>query len=337
MRAFELRDGFGLEHLVPGTRPVPEPGPGEVRIRVRAVSLNYRDLLTVKGLYNPKQPLPLIPCSDGVGEVEEVGPGVTRVRAGDRVVPVFNQAWQAGEFTREMRTATLGGPRDGTLCESMVVPAEGVVVPPRYLNDAEAATLPCTAVTAWSALVAQGGIRPGDTVLVQGTGGVSMFALQIAKAAGCRVIQTSSSDRKLAQAADLGADHGINYRDDPDWDRTVRDLTQGRGVDLVVEVGGGGTMERSLAAVRVGGTVAVIGVLAGRSTELDLAPLLMRRVRMQGVIVGSRADFEDMNRAFEAHRIHPVVDRVFPFEEAVDAFRHMEAGRHLGKVVVAVP
>ena len=335
MRAYEIEGAFGLDHLRQVERSEPgTPPPGQVLLEMRAVSLNYRDLMTVEGAYNPKQPLPLIPCSDGVGRVLAVGEGVRRVAVGDRVLPIFAQGWIAGEPTRERLRSTLGGPLDGTLRERMLVSAEGVVHAPEYLSDEEAATLPCAAVTAWSALVTDGGLTGGQTVLTLGTGGVSIFALQIATALGARVIVTSSSDDKLARARELGAWHGINYRTDPDWGKTARELTGGRGVDLVVEVGGGETLGQSLAAVRMGGKIALIGVLSGGATELQVGRVLMNRVGIQGILVGDRERFEAMNRALAATGLSPVVDRVFPFDDARAAFEHMAAGNHFGKIVV---
>ncbi len=336
MRAFEVRDGFGLDHLHLGERPAREPGPGEVALAMRAVSLNYRDWLTVVGQYNPKQRLPLIPCSDGVGVVTELGPTVTGWQVGDRAVPIFAQRWLAGEPTREKVRSTLGGPLDGTLCERMVVPAASLVAPPAHLTDAEAATLPCAALTAWNALLGQGDLQAGDTVLVQGTGGVALFALQFAQLAGARVIITSGSDEKLARARALGAWEGINYRREPGWGARAKDLTGGRGVDLVVEVGGAGTLAESLRATRFGGTVAMIGVLAGGVRELNVVPIFMQQVRLQGVLVGHRESFEAMNRAISHHQLRPVVDRVSPWTDARAAFEHLAAGRHFGKVCLEI-
>ncbi|HVR97166.1 MAG TPA: NAD(P)-dependent alcohol dehydrogenase [Thermoanaerobaculia bacterium] len=333
MRAWEIRDGWGRIDLA--ERPDPRPGPGQVVVRVRAVSLNYRDLLTVRGTYNPKQKLPLVPCSDGAGEVEAVGEGVTRVRPGDRVASVFAQRWTAGEPTRDKLRSTLGGPLDGMLAEKVLLDAEGVVPVPEHLTDEEAATLPCAAVTAWNALVTEGEVKPGDTVLVQGTGGVSVFALQLGKLLGARVIVTSSRDDKLARARELGADETINYAEVKDWGARAKELTGGNGVDLVVEVGGAGTLQQSLRAVRIGGRISLIGNLAGTSAEVPLTLIFMQRVNVHGILVGDRESFEAMNRAIAAHRMKPVVDRVFPFEEAPAAFDHMAAGAHFGKIVIS--
>jgi len=336
MKAYEIRDGFGLDTLVACERPDPTPGPFQVRVRVKATSLNQRDLMMVEGRYNPRQKLPLIPNSDGAGEVDAVGPGVTRVKVGDRVMGLFSQAWLAGAPSRAAQTSTLGGPLDGALADTMLLHEDGVVLTPAHLSDEEAATLPCAAVTAWSALVTYGGLKAGDTVLVQGTGGVSIFGLQLARMLGARVILTSSRDDKLEKARALGAHEVINYVTTPDWDKAARALTGGMGVDHVVEVGGAGTFEKSLRAVRVGGTVSVIGVLSGGAGTVPLTPILMQNLRVQGILVGHREGFEAMNRALALHGIHPVVDRVFPFAEARAAFEYLKSGAHFGKVVVRV-
>jgi NADPH:quinone reductase-like Zn-dependent oxidoreductase len=336
MKRYELTGGFGFENLKLVERPRPDPGPGQVLVRVNATSLNYRDLMTVTGTYNPKMPLPRVPLSDGAGVVEAVGPGVTRFKRGDRVTAIFMQAWVDGPLTEEASRSALGGAIDGMLSEYVALDAEGLVATPSHLSDEQAACLPCAAVTAWNALVTQGNVRAGDTVLVQGTGGVSLFALQFARAHGARVIATSGSDEKLGRARALGAADGVNYRITPDWERAVLDLTGGTGVDHVVEVGGAGTLERSLRAVRHMGTVSQIGVLTGVTNDLNIAPILMKHVRLQGIYVGSRAMFEAMNRAITANRLVPVVDRVFPFDQAADALRYMASGAHFGKIVVRV-
>jgi NADPH:quinone reductase-like Zn-dependent oxidoreductase len=334
MKAFEIKDSFGLDHLTLVERPEPVLAPGHVLVRLHAASLNFRDLLTVQGLYNPKQPLPLIPLSDGAGEVVRVGDGVTRVRVGDRVMPIFAQRWLAGEPTKTKLLSALGGPLDGTLAEEIALHEDGLVAVPTHLSWEEAATLTCAGVTAWSALVTQGGIEAGDTVVVLGTGGVSLFALQIARLHGARVIVTSSSDAKLERARALGATETINYKTHADWEKRVRDLTGGTGADHVVEVGGGGTFAKSVRSVRVGGQISLIGVLAGATTDVNLAPILMQNIRVQGVIVGSRETFEHLLRAVTQHQLRPVVDRVFPFAEARAAFDHMAGQGHFGKIVV---
>ena len=336
MRAVEICGGFGLDNLALIERPDPRPGPGQALVRLRAAALNYRDLLTAEGKYNPKQKLPLVPCSDGAGEVVEVGSGVARVQPGDRVCGLFAQRWIAGVPTREKLRSTLGGPLDGTLAELAVFDQEGLVKIPEHLSDEEAATLPCAAVTAWSALVTEGGVTAGDTVLVQGTGGVSLFALQIAKLLGARVIATSSRDDKLARARELGAAEGINYRDIPEWGTRVKELTGGAGVDHVVEIGGAGTLQQSLRAVRFGGTISLIGNLAGTKTELLLTQIFMQKIRVNGILVGHRESFEAMNRAIAFHGLRPLIDRVFSLEESRAAFDHMAAGDHFGKIVIRI-
>src|SRR5271165_4649217 len=327
---------FGLDGLGMAERADPTPGHGEVLVRVGASSINFRDLMMLRGMYNPKQKLPLIPNSDGAGTVAAVGPGVTRFREGDRVAGIFSQGWLAGPPAREKMTATLGSPLDGMLTELRALNQDGLVHTPKHLSDEEAACLPCAGVTAWSALVEHGAIKPGDTVLLQGTGGVSIFALQFAKLAGARVIITSSSDEKLAQAGKLGADEIINYKTTPDWDKKARELTGGAGVDHIVEVGGGGTFGKSLRAIRIGGSISVIGVLTGATTDTSLIPVLMQNLRLQGIMVGSREMFEHMNGALSLAGIKPVIDRVFPFEEAAQAFAHMASGAHFGKIVVKI-
>lgn len=344
MRAWELRGAFGLENMVLTERPDPEPGPGQVVVRIRAASLNYRDALMVGGIYNPRQKLPLIPLSDGAGEVVAVGPGVTRVAAGDHVLTSFFQAWLRWPVPKDPKVLkqALGGPLDGALAELMLLPEDGVVkAPPASSGGAlgwEAlATLPCAGLTAYSALVSQGALEPGDWVVAQGTGGVSLFALQIAKAMGMRVVITSSSDEKLARAQALGADAGINYRAEPEWGKAVRALTGGIGADHVVEVGGAGTLAESLRAVRAGGQVSLIGVLSGPTADVSLLPILMQNVRLQGVLVGPRDDLERFATFAGEHRLTPVIDRTFDFDEAPRAFEHLASGQHFGKVCVRMP
>jgi NADPH:quinone reductase-like Zn-dependent oxidoreductase len=333
MKAYEIQSRFGLDALQLVDRPDPKPGPGQVLLRLKAWSLNYRDLLVIKGQYNPRLKLPIIPLSDGVGEVIEVGSGVSRVKVGDRVAGAFMPGWVEGPLTDVKARTALGGGPDGLLSEVAVLPAEGVVPVPAHLSDEEASTLPCAAVTAWNALVTSGGIKAGDTVLVQGTGGVSLFALQFARLCGARVLVTSSSDAKLARALKLGAGHGINYKTNPDWEKKVVELTGGVGVDHVVEVGGAGTLPRSLKAVRLGGTISLIGILTGVG-EFNPLPVLMKAIRVQGIFVGSREMFEAMNRAIMLHQMKPVVDRVFPFRQAREALQHMESASHFGKIVI---
>jgi NADPH:quinone reductase-like Zn-dependent oxidoreductase len=334
MRAFEIRKTFGLDALTLAERPDPIPGPGHVLVRVRAASINFRDLATVQGLYNPKQPLPLIPLSDGMGEVVRLGDGVTRVKVGERVAGSFFQRWISGAPDKAKLLSALGGPLDGMLADHIVLHEDGVVVVPHHLTDEEAATLPCAAVTAWRALVELGGLRAGDTLLVLGTGGVSIFALQFARMLGARVIVTSSSDQKLERARALGAAETINYKTTPDWEKKTRELTGGVGVDHVLEVGGGETFPRSVRATRIGGHISLIGGLSGLTTEVNLATILMQNIRVQGFIVGSRETFETMNRAIALNQLRPVVDRVFSFAESRAAFEHMAGQSHFGKIVV---
>jgi NADPH:quinone reductase-like Zn-dependent oxidoreductase len=336
MKVYEIRDRFGLDALTLAERPQPQPGPHEVLLRMRALSLNYRDLMVVKGLYNPKMPLPRVPVSDGVGEVVALGPGVTRVKAGQRVAGLFMQKWMCGELSDAAARSALGGAIDGLLAEYAVLHEDGVVAVPEHLGDEEAATLPCAALTAWNALVVSGRVKAGDAVLTQGTGGVSLFALQLARLAGARVLITSSSDDKLRRARELGAAEGVNYKATPEWGDRAREWSGGRGVDHVVELGGAGTLAQSLRAVRTGGHVALIGVLTGNSGQVNPVPVLMKGVRLQGIFVGSREMFEDMNRAVALHRLRPVLDRVFPFAEAPAAFRYMESGAHFGKIAIRV-
>lgn len=336
MKVHEIQTSFGLDNLRLAERPQPEPGPGQVLVRMQAMSLNYRDLLMVTGRYNPRQPLPLIPCSDGVGEVVTLGPGCHTWQVGDRVATVFCQSWPGGEPTHDRLRSTLGGPLDGTLTEYMVLPEDGVVAVPEHLSAVEAATLPCAALTAWSALVTYGSVTAGDTVLLLGTGGVSIFALQFVRMLGARAILLSSSDEKLEAVRHLGAWQEINYRRDAKWGKTVLAMTDGRGVDHVVEVGGAGTLEQSAKAIKIGGQISLIGVLSGHASELNILPLVMKNVRLQGILVGSREGFETMNRAIAAHRLKPAVDRVFPFAAARDALAYLEAGKHLGKICLEV-
>ena len=332
-RAIVIQEPFGAEALRMVARPMPVPGRGEVVVRMRAVALNYRDVLIVNGAWKAREPR--VPVSDGVGEVVAVGAGVTRVAVGDRVAGAFYPHWIEGEATPEKLRTPLGGvAADGVLADHVRFPEEGVVAVPAHLTDEEAATLPCAALTAWHAIVARARVRPGDTVLVQGTGGVSLFALQFARLAGARVIVTSSSDEKLARARALGAAEGINYRDVPDWDRRVLELTGGRGVDHVVEVVGGAHLNRSVSAVRLGGTISIVGLLAGTHGAVDVFGIASKNARVHGIEVGSRAMFEEMNRAIAAHALRPVVDRVFTVDEMAAALRHLEAGAHFGKVCV---
>jgi len=334
MRALEARD-FSIDALKLGERPVPKARRGEILVRIKAASLNYRDLAILTQKYMATLPLPYVPASDCGAEVVEVGEEVTRFKVGDRVTPLYTQGWHDGYPTPEQRTKrTLGAPLSGVLQDYVVVPAEDAVSIPSNLSDAEAATLPIAALTAWSTLQ-EGGIKAGDTVLVQGTGGVALFALQFAKIMGARVVALSSSDEKLGRAKQLGADVGINYRVTPGWGLAVKEATGGRGVDIIVETAGA-TMEQSLAAVAFGGFIGIVGFVAGMKAEIPLRSIIGPMIRIQGIAVGSRARFEAMNRAIALHKLKPVVDSTFPLEKAADAFRHMEQGKHFGKVVISI-
>ncbi len=335
MKVFQIQDSWDIEHLVLGARPDPKPGAGEVLLRMSAASLNYRDLFVLTRGYGAHTgSLPLIPLSDGVGTVVEAGAGVTRVKAGDRVCPCFHQGWISGSADLERLTRTLGGPIDGTMAEYMCVPESGVVRVPDYLSDEEAATLPCAALTAWSALVVNDRIDPGSKLLVQGTGGVALFALQFAKLLGAQVTVISSSEEKIARARALGADAAINYATTPEWAKATRDITRGRGYDHIVELGGEKTLPQSLVCIRPGGTISMIGVLSGGNLNAQLGRVVTRQVRLQGITVGHRDGFESMLRALEQHRLKPVIDRVFPFEGLKDALAHLKSGKHFGKICI---
>lgn len=331
MRALVLENDAGIENLKVIEKPDPEPGPGQVVVRITAASLNYRDLATI---LNPgiKGRLPFSPLSDAAGVVEAVGAGVTRVKSGDRVATLFFQGWMGGEPTTAALSSALGGLLDGVAQEKVLLSAEGVSKLPDSLTDEEGACLPCAGLTAWRALMTERSVKPGDTVLAQGTGGVSIFALQFAKAAGATVIITSSSDEKLARAKDMGADHGINYRTTPAWAQAARGIVG--GVDHVVEVGGADTFAQSIQAIRTGGHIAVIGVLSGFAKDVNVAAIFGANAHIQGITVGSREQFEAMVRGIEANGIKPVIDKRFPLDQAQDAFRAMQAGEHFGKIVL---
>jgi len=332
MRVWELQDDWGIDRLRMVERPSPQPGPGQVVVAMRAASLNYRDLLTVEGRGGAK--LPLVPFSDGAGEIKAVGAGVTRMKIGDRVCPLFFQSWIEGELTAASRAAALGGSAPGVLQDEMLVSAEGVSTIPPLLSFAAAATLPCAALTAWRALVVEGKLKAGHSVLVQGTGGVSIFALQFAKMLGASVIATSSSDAKLARAKALGADQLINYRDRSDWAKAVLELTKGLGVDHVIEVGGKDTLSQSIEAASVGGRVVIIGLLSGLPGQIEALPVFRKNLRVVGISVGSREQFEEMCQAIAQHKISPVVDRSFAFDAVPDALRLMKSGDHFGKICI---
>jgi NADPH:quinone reductase-like Zn-dependent oxidoreductase len=332
MRAYHLPKGAGIDALLKVDLPRPKPGPRQVLVRVRACSLNYRDLAIALGTYRMPTKPDLVPLSDGAGEVVEVGEGVSSVRAGDRVAGCFFQRWIGGPPAADTHTSALGGGVDGMLREYAALDEDGVVKLPVHLSFEEGATLPCAAVTAWHALAGHARIVAGESVLVQGTGGVSIFALQLARLMGAQVIVTSSSDEKLARAKELGATHGINYKANPEWDKAVVTLTNG-GVDHVVEVGGPGTLAQSLRAIRIGGSITLIGVLAG-AAEINPMLIFARRANVQGISVGSMQMFDAMNRAIAVAGLRPVVDKVFAFDEAPAAYRHLQSATHFGKVVI---
>lgn len=336
MKAYQITGTDGLNSLKATSLPDPVPGPGEVLVRIKAVCLNYRDYMNVTGIKGVTGPVPRIPCSDGAGEVVAVGEGVPDWRAGDRVVVPFMPTWLEGEFSQAHAAKALGGAEDGLLRELAVLRTESLLAIPSYLSFEEAATLPCAAVTAWDALHTRGGLKAGDTVLVQGTGGVSVFALQLAKLAGAAVLATTSSDDKAQRLLALGADAVHNYKTDPDWDRWAVTQTGGLGVDRVVEIGGPETLNRSLKATRFGGHIALIGVLTGTSGEIQTVQILRKGIRLDGIYVGSRAMFAEMLAAMEAAQLRPVIDSIFEFDQAVEAFQRIESGKHFGKIVIRV-
>ena len=335
MRKYIIEKEFGIDQLQLAECADLVPGAGQVLVRIGACSLNYRDYLMVSGEYTRNLPLPLIPLSDGAGTVEAVGPGVTRWQPGDRVVGSFFQGWLSGKLRAEHAKTALGGATNGVLAEQVLFREEGLVAVPEHLSLAEAACLPCAGVTAWHCLYG-GGLSCGDTVLVMGSGGVSCCALQLAKAAGCRVIATTGSTAKEDRLLQLGADAVINYKERPDWEKEVLKLTSGNGVDIVVETGGAGTLLQSIKAARFGGHVSLIGVLTGQRGEINPLPAVMKGVTIQGVYVGSREMFEAMNRVLSLHQIHPAIDRTFPFEEAREALHYLGTGTHFGKVVISL-
>ncbi|MCR2805978.1 zinc-dependent alcohol dehydrogenase family protein [Paenibacillus soyae] len=336
MKAYVIQGGFGLDYVAQVEREIPTPGRKEVLIKMKAASLNSRDLGVIKGYYDPNLRMPLIPVSDGVGEVVALGPDATKFRLGERVAGIFTQSWISGDPSRGNWDTTLGSPLDGMLAEYAVLSEEGLVRVPEHLSDAEAASLPCAGVTAWHAIVEEGRVKAGDIVVVQGTGGVSLFALQFAKLQGARVIVTSSSDDKLERAKELGADYGIQYKKNPNWEQAVLEYTDGRGADHIVDLGGNTTLNKSIAALRVGGQISIVGVLSGFSVEgLNLVPAILRRARLQAINVGSRSMFEDMNTAIAHNRMRPVVDRIYPFSDAVLALKHLEESSHFGKIAIA--
>jgi NADPH:quinone reductase-like Zn-dependent oxidoreductase len=335
MKAFAIVNEFGLSNVALVDHPIPAPGAGEVLIKVSAVSLNSRDSGVINGFYASSLEQPLIPISDGVGVVAAVGEQTTRFKNGDRVSGIFAQDWISGDPSPTWHSKTLGSPLGGMLAQYIVLHEDGLVHVPAHLTDEEAAALPCAGVTAWHAIVTEGKVKAGDTVVVQGTGGVSLFALQFAKLQGASVIVTSSSDEKLERAKKLGADFGINYRQNPDWDKAVMEWTNGRGADHIIELGGADTLNRSVGAVRIGGQVSLIGILSGHTVDgFNIMNAFRRKVRLQGINVGSRDMFEAMNRAIDQNKLRPVIDRVFPFEESIEALRYLSGHNYFGKICI---
>ncbi len=335
MRAYQIpKGGAGIESVVQVERPDPKPGHRQVLVKVKACSLNFRDLGIVRGTYRVPVRENVIPLSDGAGEVVEVGSGVLRVKAGDRVAGNFFQRWPGGEPMPDAHASALGGGIDGMLAEYVVLEEDGVVKVPPHLSLEEGASLPCAGVTVWHAMMEHAKLKAGDTILLQGTGGVSIFGLQFAHAMGIRAIVTSSSDEKLNRAKKLGAAFGINYKTTPDWDKAAMEFTGGVGVDHVVEVGGAATLTRSFGALRIGGKITMIGGLSGGATELNPGLIFSRRANVQGISVGSTQMFLAMNRAIEANAIKPIIDKVFAFADAQAAYQHMASGAHFGKIVI---
>lgn len=337
MRAWQVpKGGAGIDALTKVERPDPKPSHRQVLVKVAAGSLNYRDLGIVRGTYRQAVRENIIPLSDGAGEVIEVGSGVTRVKVGDKVAGCFFQRWPGGEPPPDVQQSALGGGTDGMLCEYALLEEDGVVKIPAHLSLEEGAALPCAGVTVWHAMMEHAKLIAGQTVLLQGTGGVSVFGLQFAHAMGMQAIVTSSSDAKLAKAKSLGATHTVNYKTTPDWDKAAMEMTGGRGVDQVVEVGGQGTLAKSFGAIRVGGKISMIGGLSGAATELDPRMIMARRANIQGISVGSTQMFEAMNRAISVNGIKPVIDKVFGFDDVKAAYQHMASGAHFGKIVIRI-
>ncbi|MCP4331579.1 MAG: NAD(P)-dependent alcohol dehydrogenase [Gammaproteobacteria bacterium] len=334
MRAYEIVSDGGVDALALSERQSPEPGKGEILVAIRASSINYRDLSTIEDPVARGIAYPRIPNSDGAGEVIAVGDGVARFKAGDRVAGCFFQGWSDGGISAAAMASAMGGPIDGVLAEKVVLNEAGAVHIPPHLSYEEGATLPCAGLTAWNCLIEQGGLKPGKTALFLGTGGVSIIGLQIAKMMGARAIITSSSEAKLKRASELGADELINYRENPDWQARVLELTDGAGVDVTIETGGGGTLAKTMEATRIGGTISLIGVLTGGT--INPTTVMRKSIRLQGVYVGSRRMFEDMNAALALNRVHPVIDQVFEFEDARAAYHRMRGAGHFGKLVVKI-
>lgn len=336
MRAWEIISGDGVDALNLAERPIPEPGPGQVAIKVHASSINYRDLTTIEDPISRGLPLPTVPNSDAAGEVTAVGPGVSKFSVGDKVMSCFFEDWAGGPISKAAMDSALGGARQGVLAEHVVLDQSGVIAMPAHLSFTESATLPCAGLTAWHALTRPSPVKPGETVLLLGTGGVSVFAQQFCNIMGARTIVTSSSDEKLGHMRDLGASYLVNYRTTPEWDARVLELTDGVGVDRVVEVGGPGTLQRSINAVRVGGAISLIGVLTGAGGEIVPTNLMRKSLSLRGIYVGSYDMFEEMNRAMAVHSLTPVVSETFAFEDAKAAYHRMRGAGHFGKMVINI-
>lgn len=322
----------GIENLRPIEQAVPAPKEGQVLVRTGAVSLNFRDWDIVAGTYHTKMPPPFVPASDLAGTIVAVGKGVTRWKEGDRVTSLFRPLWLDGELTKEV-SPSLGGPLPGVLSEYVLFSEQSLVQTPTYLSDQEASTLPIAALTAWVGLAEEGRLQPEQTVVLQGTGGVSLFGLQIAKAFGARAIVTSGKQEKLERLKGLGADLGIHTATTPEWQQTVTEFTAGQGTDQILEIAGGRNLARSIQALRIGGVIVVIGYLDGRETTIPIAPLLVKRIRIQGISVGHRAAFERMLTFFSEHQLRPVIDKVYSLDETPAAFEHLGRGA-FGKVVI---
>ena len=336
MRAWEIISADGVDALNLAERAAPQSGPGQVAIKVHASSINYRDLTTIEDPVSRGLPFPTVPNSDAAGEVIAVGPGVTAFKPGDKVMSCFFEDWAGGPISQAAMDSALGGARQGVLAEHVVLDAGGVIAMPAHLGFAEAATLPCAGLTAWHALTRPAPVMPGQTVLLLGTGGVSVFAQQFCNLMGARTIVTSSSDEKLERMRALGAAELVNYRATPEWDARVLELTDGVGVDRVVEVGGPGTLQRSINAVRVGGAISLIGVLTGAGGEIVPTSLMRKSISLRGIYVGSYDMFAEMNRAMESHDLKPIVSETFAFEEAKAAYHRMRGAGHFGKMVINV-
>ncbi|MEM6903200.1 MAG: NAD(P)-dependent alcohol dehydrogenase [Pseudomonadota bacterium] len=336
MKVFEIRDDWGMDHLQLGERPEPDPAPGQVKLKMKAASLNSRDLIVpLRGYGRATGELPLIPLSDGVGEVVAVGDGVNQWAIGDRVCPAFFQSWDGGGASAERLAQALGGPLDGVMAEYMCVDQNGVVAAPKHLSDAEVATLACAGVTAWSALVTNGGIKAGQRVLIQGSGGVALFALAFAKMHGAHVTMISSSDEKIEKLKAMGADAAVNYKTEPDWGKPAKVLSEQDGFDHIVELGGEATLPQSLRCIRPGGSIYLIGVLSGLDLSASLGPVVTRQIRLQGITVGSRESMAAMAQAIGQHGMRPVIDQSFDFDALKDGMAALKSGGHMGKICLA--